>query len=210
MDTATTVCATSANPPTEKDPTSDILFRVTQSATETVSRLLNCTGSACAQDASMLLVLGAILHKVLTWYQALYQSEIGVLFSSAPSAQPDANLTRPPLEPHPSNSGSGDQLMLSRQVGGTGDSVYTVPLTIPLSVGPLNISRATETKMKAQLLLCQLQSLHQVCQGLDRRVRGAESMRGEENLCEGSNTQLLEKVDELQRVLAAVCTQTPM
>lgn len=53
--------------------------------------------------------------------------------------------------------------MLSPQVDGTGDSVYTVPLTIPFSVGTLNISRTTETKMMAQLLLCQLQNLHQVC-----------------------------------------------
>ncbi|CAG8895828.1 unnamed protein product [Penicillium egyptiacum] len=197
--------------PEEAAPTGHIVFRMTQSATEMVSRLLDCTGSACAQDASMLLVLGAILSKILTWYQALYQSEIGSLLPSAPSlAQPSANPPRPALKSYHSNSSrTGDQVKLSPQVDGTGDSMYAVPLTIPLSIVTFNICRATETKMKAQLLLCQLQNLHQVCQGLDRRVQAAESMRGEKNLWDGSNAQLLEKVCELQRALTVVCTQAP-
>ena len=195
----------------EKAPPSDIIFRMTQSATDSVSRLLNCTGSACAQDASTLLVLGAVLSKILTWYQALYQSEIGrQLPSVSLRAQPGVNPTRPPVKSHHSNSSrTVNQLKLARHVDGTADSLYAVPLTIPLSTGNFNLSRATETKMKAQLLLCQLQSLHAVCQGLDRRARGAESMRGEKKMCEGSNAQLLEQVAELQRILTVVCTQAP-
>ncbi|KAJ5794559.1 transcriptional regulator family: Fungal Specific TF [Penicillium paradoxum] len=198
-------------PPTpEEEPASDNVFHVTQSATETVSRLLNCTGSACVQDVSMLLILSAVLSKVLTWYQALYQSEIGSLVPSAPSlAQSCPNPVRPPLKSHHSNSSrTGDQLK-QRQVDTTGDSMSAVPLTIPLSIVAFNISRTTETKMKAQLLLCELQNLYQVCQGFDRRVQDAESMRGGKNLCEGFNSQLLEKVGALQRVLIVVCTQAP-
>lgn len=195
----------------EEAPPSDIIFRMTQSATDNVSRLLNCTGSACAQDASTHLVLSAVLSKILTWYQALYQSEIGRQLPSVPSrAQPGANPTRPPVKSHHSNSSrTGNQLKHSRQVDETADSLYAVPLTIPLSIGNYNLPRATETKMKAQLLLCQLQSLHPVCQGLDRRAQGAERMRGEKKMCEGSNAQLLEQVAELQRILTVVCTQAP-
>ncbi|OQE44297.1 hypothetical protein PENCOP_c002G06619 [Penicillium coprophilum] len=180
----------------EKAPPSDIIFRMTQSATEDVSRLLNCTGSACAQDTSTLLVLGAVLSKILTWYQALYQSEIG------------RQISCPPVKSHHSNSNrTDDQPGLSRLVDGTADSLYTVPLTIPLSVGNLNLPHATKTKMKAQLLLCQLQSLDSVCQALGRRVQAAESLRGEGGISQGSNAQLLEQVDELQRILTLVCTQ---
>jgi hypothetical protein len=184
---------------------------MTQSATDNVSQLLNCTGSACAQDASTLLVLGAVLSKVLAWYQAMYQSDIGRQLPSVPlSAQPGANPTRPPVKSHHSNSSrAGDQLQLSRPLNGTADSLYVVPLTVPLSIGELNLPRATETKMKAQLLLCQLQSLHSVCQGLDRRARGAESGRGENEMCEGPNAKLLEHVAELQRLLTVICTQAP-
>ncbi|KAJ5178535.1 transcriptional regulator family: Fungal Specific TF [Penicillium coprophilum] len=180
----------------EKAPPSDTIFCMTQSATEDASRLLSCTGSVCAQDTSTLLVLGAVLSKILTWYQALYQSEIG------------RHISCPPVESHHSNSSRTDtQPGLSSLVDGTADSLYDVPLTIPLSVGNLNIPHATKVKMKAQLLLCQLQSLYLVCQALDRRAQGAENLREEGRTNQGSNAQLLEQVDELQRILTLVCTQ---
>lgn len=58
---------------------------MTQSAMENVFPLLKCTGSDCAQDASTLLALDVVLAKMLGWYQALYQSEIGSQLPSAPS-----------------------------------------------------------------------------------------------------------------------------
>ncbi|KAJ5980187.1 Ribosomal protein L10e/L16 [Penicillium waksmanii] len=197
--------------PGEEAPPSHSIFRLTQSATDNVSRLLNCTGIACTQDASTLLVLGAVLFKILTWYRALYQSEIDRQLSSVSlRAQPGANPTRPPVKSnHSTSSRSSNRLDLPRQVGGTVDSLYAVPLTIPLSIGNFDLPHATERKMKAQLLLCQLQSLHQVCQNLDRRVQGAEHMRGEKKACEGSSAQLLEQVAELRRILTVVCTQAP-
>lgn len=192
-------------------PQSDIIFRLTQSATDNVSRLLNCTGGACTQDTSTLLVLGAVLFKILSWYWALYQSEIGRQLPSTPlRAQPGDNPIRPPVKPlHSTGSRTGNQPKGSRLVEGTVDSLYAVPLTIPLSIGNFDIPRATETKMKAQLLLCQLQSLHRVCQNLDQRVQGTERMRGEKKTWEGSNAQLLEQVAELRRILTVVCTQAP-
>lgn len=108
----------------EEAPPSDIVFRTTQSATDSVSRLLNCTGSACAQDASTLLVLSAVLSKILTWYQALYYSEIGRQPPSVPQTQPGNNPTRPPAKSHISSSSQTDnQLPVSRQVEGMADSL---------------------------------------------------------------------------------------
>ncbi|KAJ6078297.1 Ribosomal protein L10e/L16 [Penicillium canescens] len=63
-------------PSAEKYPR-DIAFRTTRSATETVCRLLNCTGSYM-QDSSMLLVISAVLIRILTFYEAaLCESQIG-------------------------------------------------------------------------------------------------------------------------------------
>src|SRR3954453_3642049 len=46
----------------------DIAFRKTRSATETVCRLLNCTGSNM-QISSMLLVISAVLIRILIFYE---------------------------------------------------------------------------------------------------------------------------------------------
>lgn len=85
-------------------------------------------------------------------------------------------------------------------------SIYTVPFTIPLTISAFNLSRATETKMKAQLLLCEVQTLSQVFRALGRRVQAAESIHGDKNMCGQSNTHLLRKVGELQHALTVVCT----
>ncbi|CRL24893.1 Aflatoxin biosynthesis regulatory protein [Penicillium camemberti] len=193
-------------PPTpEVSPANDIVFCTTRFATETVSRLLNCTARSCAGDPSILLVLGSILLRILTWYEALYQSEIGELGLSAtpsPSGREDVGLDG-------SHSSVTHSIGLSQPSESMEESIYTVPLTIPLTIGTFNLSLATETKMKAQLLLCEVQTLSQVCQALGRRVQAAESIRGEKDLCGQSNTHLLRKLGELRHALTAVCTQVP-
>ncbi|OQD66538.1 hypothetical protein PENPOL_c004G07191 [Penicillium polonicum] len=195
-------------PPTpEESPAtdSDSVFCMTRSAIETVSRLLNCTGRSCAGDPSILLVLSSILLKILAWYEALHRSEIGRLGLSAtpsPSGRKDVGSNGC----HSSVTHSTGLSQSSESMEG---SLYTVPLIIPLTVNAFNLSRATETKMKAQLLLCEVQTLSQVCQALDRRVQAAENMRGGKGLCGQSNTHLLRQLDELQHALAAVCTQVP-
>lgn len=69
-------------PTPEEFPEEDTVLCATRSATETVSRLLNCTARSCARDPSIL-ILGSILLKIRAWYEALYQSEIGGLGLSA-------------------------------------------------------------------------------------------------------------------------------
>lgn len=190
----------------KEGPGSDIVFCVTRSAMKTVSQLLNCTGIICAQDASILLVLGAILCKIFAWYQTLYQAEIAGLFSDrAQDASPSTSID----PAHHLSDGTDFRSKGSRQV--EGNSMYTVPLAIPLSTGSLNLPRATERKIKAQFLLCQVQTLLQMCQRLDRRAQTADSEGPgrEKSLLAGSNAQLLEKVGEFQSVLAKICTQKP-
>lgn len=190
-------------PTPEVSPANDIVFCTTRSATETVSRLLNCTARSCAGDPSILLVLGSILLRILTWYKTLYQSEIGGL---GLSATPSRN-GREDVGSNSSQSDNEHSIGLSQPSESMGESIYTVPLSIPLAVGAFNLPCATETKMKAQLLLCEVQTLSQVCQALDRRVQAAESIRGEKDLCGQSNTHLLRQLNELQHALTAVCTQ---
>jgi hypothetical protein len=63
-------------PSAEKYPR-DIAFHTTRSATETVCRLLNCTGSYM-RDSSMLLVISGVLIRILIFYEAaLCKSQIG-------------------------------------------------------------------------------------------------------------------------------------
>ncbi|KAJ5693839.1 transcriptional regulator family: Fungal Specific TF [Penicillium majusculum] len=157
-------------PPTpEESPANDVVFCTTRSATETVSRLLNCTGTSSPPSRNGREDVGS------------YSSQSG-------------------------NEHSTDLLQPSESME---ESIYTVPLTIPLTIGAFNLSRATERKTKAQLLLCEVQTLSQVCQTLDRRVQAAESMHGDKNVYGQSNTNLLRKLGELQHALTAVCTQVP-
>ncbi|KAJ5385528.1 Ribosomal protein L10e/L16 [Penicillium concentricum] len=156
-------------PPTrEEEHANDVMFCTTRTATETVSQLLNCIGRSCTQDPSMLLVLGSVLLKVLSCYEALYESEIGRLVVSntpLPNGCEDMSSRRH----HSDSSQSGDQHSTAPSQPSE-STKYTVPLTIPLTTGVFNLSRATETKVKAQLLLCEVQTLSQVCQALYRRV----------------------------------------
>lgn len=193
-------------PPTpEVSPANDIVFCTTRFATETVSRLLNCTARSCAGDPSILLVLGSILLRILTWYETLYQSEIGGLGLPA-TLSPNG---REDVGSNGSHSSVIHSTDLSQPSESMEESIYTVPLTIPLTIGTFNLSLATETKMKAKLLLCEVQTLSQVCQALGRRVQAAESIRGEKDLCGQSNTHLLRQLNKLQHALTAVCTQVP-
>ncbi|CAI7632723.1 unnamed protein product [Penicillium viridicatum] len=183
----------------EESPATDSVFCLTRSAIETVSRLLNCTGRSCAGDPSIHLVLSSILLKILAWYEALHKSEIGRLgLSSTPSSS-----GRKDVGSNGCHSSVTHSTGLSQPSERMEESLYTVPLTIPLTVSAFNLSRDTETKMKAQLLLCEVQTLSQACQALDRRVQAAESMRGEKGLLGQSNSHLLRQLDELQHALTA-------
>ncbi|KAJ5515086.1 Ribosomal protein L10e/L16 [Penicillium fimorum] len=93
--------------PEEEEPASDVVFCTTRSATETVSRLLNCTGRSCAQDSSMLLVLGSVLLKILSWYEALYESEINGL--GLPSTLPNGCEDVSSQRHHSDSSQSGNK-----------------------------------------------------------------------------------------------------
>ncbi|KAJ5788561.1 transcriptional regulator family: Fungal Specific TF [Penicillium paradoxum] len=164
---------------------SDLVFRMTRSATATMSRLLNCTCSGCSHDVSMLMLQSAVLFKILAWYEALYQGDIN-------------DQVQPPMS-------SSQQSGQVKSAESAQESVYA----ISLNIGAFNLSRATAKRMKAQLLLCELQPLVQVCQLLDRRVQAADDLLGEKNMCDGSNARLLRKVGELQQILTEICTQAP-
>jgi hypothetical protein len=72
-------------------------------------------------------------------------------------------------------------------------------VNIPLVIRNLNLPRATETKMKTQLLRCELQTLFRVCQAFER-VQNAE-------MAEYDPKQILYKVGNLPRILSVLCTE---
>jgi len=82
-------------------------------------------------------------------------------------------------------------------------------LGISLNIEDLCISRATETEMKAQLLLREVQVLFQVCQVLECRVKVHEYTFREKNKAYFSNADSVHKVRNLRDASTAVCTQMP-
>ncbi|KAJ5961285.1 Ribosomal protein L10e/L16 [Penicillium vulpinum] len=198
-------------PPTPEEPsTNDTVFWMTRSATETISRLLNCAGRSCAHDPPTFLVFGSVLLKILSWYEAMYQSEIGgLVLSTTPLANGLEGVGSRPHHSNDSQFGDKNSTGLSQPSENMKESTYAVPLTIPLAVDAFNMSRATETKMKAQLLLCEVQALSHVCHTLNRRVQAVVGIQGENNMYGQANVDLLRKLGELQHALTVVCTQVP-
>ncbi|KAJ6043061.1 Ribosomal protein L10e/L16 [Penicillium canescens] len=143
-----------------------------------MSRLLNCTGS-CMQDPSMLLVISAVLMRILTFYGVLYESQIG----RVPTDTRDGECSS--SQHSDSNHGISTVLSLSERRG---------PLVIP----NLNLPRDTETKMKTQPLLCELQTLSGML-GL-RAIQNAE-------MAEYDPKHILYKLGNLKRILSVVCTE---
>jgi hypothetical protein len=175
-------------------PSSDIILLSTRSATITLSRLLACTCAPCTKDPNLPFLLATIAAKVLSWYRALYNSEI---CPHRHSASPS------PAEQRRAHSSSISSTSTTSRAPSTltEDAVCTMPLTI----GAFHLPRATETRMKAQLLLCELQPLGQACNALGGRMRIGEDNRSERAVCEAFEGFLLRGVGELRRSLEAVC-----
>ncbi|KAL3477499.1 hypothetical protein BJX99DRAFT_226000 [Aspergillus californicus] len=166
--------------PTSKQvPRSDSVFRTARAATEIVSQLLNCPCSS-AHDPSLLSLLATIVSRILAWYQVLYDHDIA---SSGPE-----QIT---VTPSPAMSSSRQD-----------NSIYTVPLTI----GTLHLPAEIETKMKAQLLLCELKPVLDASQLLFMQIRASEDTWGEKVICEEFNIHIQQKLGGLRQLLTLVCS----
>jgi hypothetical protein len=120
----------------------------------------------------------------LSWYQSLYNSNIHPLYDGPPVV---ANSQSPP--PKPVLTHMEDTLV-----------------TMPLIIGTLHLPRATELRIRAQLLLCELQPLAQACNALGARSRRKEG-RGEEIVYDFFRGFLQRGVKDLSMSLEAMCGQ---
>jgi hypothetical protein len=140
------------------------------------------------QDSSMLLVISAVLMRILTFYEALYESQIGRVPTD----------TRGGECPSSQHSGSNHSTSAVLSLSERRESIYVVPLNIILVIPNLNLSGDSETKMKTQLLLCVADIISNT-PGL-RAMQNAEEAGYDPK-------QILYKMGNLQRILRVVCME---
>ena len=73
------------------------------------------------------------------------------------------------------------------------------------ALGGLQLSRTTQMRMKAQLLLCELEPLAQAALALERCMRSREAGHGEDQVWKSIERYLKQGVADLMRSLEAVC-----
>ncbi|KAJ5640844.1 transcriptional regulator family: Fungal Specific TF [Penicillium herquei] len=181
---------------TSKD---DSELRMIRSATEKMNRLLDCKCAPCLQDPSILMTVNAVLFKILSWYEVLHEN----LQNHPKVCNSSQYYLNPSLSGIFDSSSSRHSPNESSRSGDTiSDSSYTIPLTFD----SLKLLPMTETGLKAQLLLCELQALSQACKLLHQRAKAIEDPTRNGNVCHGSTSVLLQRTSDLQKNLGGICT----
>ncbi|KAH7310183.1 hypothetical protein BKA65DRAFT_575610 [Rhexocercosporidium sp. MPI-PUGE-AT-0058] len=164
---------------------SDRVLFVARGATQKLGELLNCTCTACFYDSNMFFVLCNLAIKLLSWYRSLYNSNIHSICNGKPKGS-NVQLSAP-------------NPLLTQTEEALGRSLLTV--------GILHLPPETELRIRAQLLLCELQPLAQACNALGSRIRGDEEGYGEAQIKETLKGHHQRSVKELSRSLEALCGQ---
>ncbi|KAL4795189.1 hypothetical protein BDV19DRAFT_363765 [Aspergillus venezuelensis] len=169
-------------------PRSDIVLSTTRAATETVLRILNCD-CISAHDPSLLSLLATIVFRVVNWYRVLYEHTIGGTISDAPNSEtpgrPGADHDSTPASRHHDKAG-----------------IYT----ITINTGLLRLPIETEIKMKAQLLLCEMAPVYDVCKSLGERSSASEGTWGEQAVCKEFVVRIQQMLDQLNSLLSLACS----
>jgi Aflatoxin regulatory protein/Fungal Zn(2)-Cys(6) binuclear cluster domain len=166
----------------------DLFLRTTRNATRTLSRLIACTCSSCVSESTLPFVLANIAVKVFGEYRAFCEQEICSSRDSFHRPRQDSSSGSPR-----STNSSFPPL--------PGDGLSPMFTTL----GGFQLPRATQTRMKAQLLLCELEPLAQAGVALERRMRTREERRGEDQVWKSIEHYLKQGVGDLMRSLEAVC-----
>jgi hypothetical protein len=166
----------------------NIVILTTRNATQTLSRLIACTYSSCRSDSTLPFVLANIAVKILGEYRAFCGQDI---------YSPRDSIHRRREDSSSSSSQSTDPLISSQASGGI-SSMFT-------ALGGLQLSRTTQMRMKAQLLLCELEPLAQAALALERCMRSREAGHGEDQVWKSIERYLKQGVADLMRSLEAVC-----
>ncbi|KAL4971010.1 Zn(II)2Cys6 transcription factor [Aspergillus stella-maris] len=168
-------------------PRSDIVLSTARTAVESVLRILNCD-CISAHDPSLLSLLATIVFRVVNWYRVLYEHNIGGTIGDAPNSEtpgrPGADHDSTPASQHHDNAGA---------------------YTISINTGLLRLPIETEIKMKAQLLLCEMAPVHDVCKSFAERSSASEGTWGDQAVCEEFVVCIQQKLDHLNRLLTKAC-----
>ncbi|KAL3445795.1 hypothetical protein BJX65DRAFT_280922 [Aspergillus insuetus] len=189
----------SARPgPLQRSPSSDVVVSTARTATQTVLRLLRCACSS-AHDPSLLSLLATIISKIIAWYQLLYDHNI-VSGSISSSSAKDA----PQREE--GSRGDDDASCATNPSSTTTTSKQDHLYNVPLSIGTLRLPHDTEAKLKAQLLLCELEPVVDASQLFTAGVRSSEVTWGERVICAEFDTQIQRRVGYLKKLLTEACS----
>jgi len=78
-------------------------------------------------------------------------------------------------------------------------------VSLPLSIGGLDLPHNTEMLMKAQMLLCEMEPLVQACETLGEKLRNGSMGSGGILVREVHEKYLKDGVMELQQLLQTLC-----
>ncbi|KAL4872332.1 hypothetical protein BDV12DRAFT_193425 [Aspergillus spectabilis] len=184
--------------PLPQSPSSDVVLDSARTAASGVLQMLRCVCSS-AHDPSLLSLLAAIISRILDWYQILYEHNTAGSSSSTSATETRIQGGESSLAAVPSSTDS-----TSSPNSIQGHPVYIVPLTI----GTLRLPHNTETKLKAQLLLCELELVLDASQLLIAQVRASEETWGESVICAEFDTHIQQKAEDLKRLLTGVCSDS--
>ncbi|KAL2828553.1 hypothetical protein BJY01DRAFT_131497 [Aspergillus pseudoustus] len=180
----------------QRSPSSDVVVSTARAATQTVLRLLRCACSS-AHDPSLLSLLATIISKIIAWYQLLYHHSIASASTRASSTENTS---------HREESGGGDASSATAPSSASSSAKQDHLYNVPLSIGTLRLPHATEMKLKAQLLLCELEPVVDASQLFTARVRSSEVTWGERVICAEFDTQIQQRVGDLKKLLTGVCS----
>jgi hypothetical protein len=124
-------------------PASDQILHTNRKAVQSLEKVLSCDCDSCHQDSNIYFLLATICSKVLAKYRAVFN---GIMLSD-----------------HPYHNPSGRSSASSNE-----EAVSITSITI----GDFKLDPVAETKMKAQLLLCELQNSGKVFDLLSHRNGG--------------------------------------
>lgn len=167
-------------------PSSNSAILIARAATQKLGQLLACTCASCNDDPSMFFILANIASKALGWYKSLYNSNIQSLYNGA-------------------SLGNGNLLSPSHRQSLT--DIEDALASMPLTISTIHLPRATELRIRAQLLLCELQPLAQACNALGTRHQHREGVNSEEAVYDSFRGFLQRGIKELSRSLEGNCGQ---
>ena len=125
---------------------SDQILQTNRKAVQTLDRLLSCDCNSCHHDSNMYFLVATISSKVIAWYRAVSN---GIMHTDPPS--------------YPSSP---------RQSSASNEEAFAIT---SITIGEFKLDRIAEARMKAQLLLCELQNAGKVLDVLAQCNRGCSS-----------------------------------